>query len=64
MPHKEHDYKALKAELDALLEAMQSEELDVDEALAKYERGQQLIAELQDYLKTAENKIIKRAAGK
>lgn len=54
---KESDYKTLKAELDLLLDAMQSDDLDVDEALTKYKRGRQLIRELQEYLKTAENKI-------
>lgn len=63
MTHKEQDYKSMRAELEALLEAMQSEDLDVDEALAKYERGKQLITQLQEYLQTAENKIVQRKLG-
>lgn len=57
---KEPDYKALRAELDAVLERMQSDELDVDEALASFERGKALINQMKDYLKTVENKIVKR----
>lgn len=60
MANKDRDYKTMRAELEELLSAMQSEDLDVDEALAKYERGQQLISQLQAYLEAAENKIIKR----
>lgn len=63
MARKAQDYKTMRAELEALLDAMQSEDLDVDEALAKYERGQQLIVELHEYLKEAENKIVKRGTG-
>lgn len=63
MTHKEQDYKSMRAELEALLEAMQSEDLDVDGALAKYERGKQLITQLQEYLQTAENKIVRRKLG-
>lgn len=59
MAHKATDYKTMMAELQALLADMQSGELDVDEAIAKYERGQKLIAELGGYLATAENKITK-----
>lgn len=60
---KEPDYKALRAELDVVLERMQSDELDVDEALAAFERGMALIDEMKDYLKAAENKIVKRQKG-
>lgn len=52
------DYKTMMAELQSLLSDMQGEELDVDLAIQKYERGQQLIVELDDYLKTAENKLL------
>lgn len=60
MANKDRDYKTMRTELEELLSAMQSEDLDVDEALAKYERGQQLISQLQAYLEAAENKIINR----
>ncbi len=54
------DYKTMMAELDRLLADMQSDNIDVDEALQKYERGQQLVGELQKYLESAENTITKR----
>lgn len=52
-------YKQLQAELDDVLEGIQSEELDVEEAIKLYEQGEKLIRELETYLKTAENKIKK-----
>ena len=57
---EKHDYKTMTAELAQLLEEMQSPDLDVDEAIVKYERGQKLIADIRAYLETAENKIVKR----
>lgn len=51
------DYQSLMAELQRLLADMQDDAVDVDTALQKYERGQELIAELNKYLETAENKI-------
>lgn len=50
-------YQELKAELDQIMAELQREDLDVDEALKHYQRGQELIQKLQDYLKTAENKL-------
>ena len=50
-------YADMMAELQELLIALQSSTIDIDAALAKYERGQKLVEELQVYLKTAENKI-------
>ena len=52
------DYKVLLAELQALLRAMQSEELDVDEMLRQYARGQELITQLEQYLEYAETKVV------
>jgi exodeoxyribonuclease VII small subunit len=51
------DYQALKNELDGIMQALQQEELDVDEALKHYERGLELIKTLETYLKTAENQV-------
>ena len=53
-----NDYKVLMQELQELLVDMQTEELDVDAAINKYKRGQELIAQLKKYLKTAENQIV------
>ena len=51
------DYQTAMAELQHLLADMQDDDVDVDEALKKYERGQELIAQLSSYLEAAENKI-------
>lgn len=52
-------YTELKKELDEVLLAMQSEELDIDKALALHARGSELVAELEQYLKKAQNRIEK-----
>ena len=57
MAKKEFDYVAAMAELQALLSDMQNEAVGVDDALQKYERGQELIKQLNAYLAAAENKI-------
>ena len=57
---KEFDYQQTMRELQQLLADMQGDSLDVDEALQKYERGQELIAQLGKYLEQAENKITVR----
>ncbi len=49
----------LQTELDELLLWFESDKVDIDEAVAMYEHGLQLIAELQTRLKTAENTIKK-----
>jgi len=57
MTSKKTDYAALNAELEEILAKLQSGELNIDEALPAYERGMALVKELEDYLKTAENKV-------
>jgi exodeoxyribonuclease VII small subunit len=54
---KELDYRALSDELETILLALQQDGIDVDMAMAKYERGLELIKQLEGYLKTAENKV-------
>jgi exodeoxyribonuclease VII small subunit len=51
------DYRALQNELDEVLTSLQSGDLTIDEALKAYERGQEIVAQLEKYLKQAENKI-------
>jgi len=60
MAKQQMDYQSMMRELQQLLADMQDDDVDVDAALAKYERGRQLIKELNDYLETAENKVTKR----
>jgi len=56
---KNIDYKALSAELDDVLEKLQSGDLDVDEAVKAYERSMEISKQLETYLQEAENKVIK-----
>ena len=56
------DYRMLSAELDELLAKLQSGELNIDEALPAYERGLELVKELETYLKDAEQKVTKLTA--
>ena len=53
------DYKKLNNELEEIINKMQSDDLDIDEAIKQYERGMKLLDELQTYLKQAENKVTK-----
>ena len=57
--NSEVNYKDLKDELDNILVSLQSDSIDVDESLIKYERGREIINQLTDYLKNAENTITK-----
>lgn len=52
-------YKQLRAELDEVLAWFDADNLDVDQAIVKYEQAIKLTNELQDYLKQAENKLTK-----
>lgn len=64
MAKSNKNYRELQLELDELLGNLQSDELDIDEAMKAYERGMALAKELEDYLKTAENKITKIQASR
>jgi exodeoxyribonuclease VII small subunit len=56
------DYQTLQTELDSVMAELQREDLDVDAALKHYQRGLELIQQLQQYLQTAENKVIELKA--
>ena len=53
------DYRAMSDELESIVADLQQDDIDVDVAMQKYERGLDLIKQLEKYLKTAENKIEK-----
>lgn len=53
------NYQAISAELAAIMEWFESDKVNLDEAVAKYEQALRLITEIETYLKTAENKIRK-----
>lgn len=51
------DYQKLQAELDGIMHDLQREDIDVDEALKRYERGLGIIKELEKHLAKAENRV-------
>lgn len=51
------NYQELKDELDTILENLQREDLDVDAALKDYQRGLELVRQLEAYLASAENTV-------
>ncbi len=52
-------YQEMTIQLDTLVAELQNSNLDIDEALKKYEEANKLISKMEVYLKTAENKIKK-----
>jgi exodeoxyribonuclease VII small subunit len=59
MPSKDSKvtYEQLNSEIENIMAELSREDLDVDLAVKYYERGLELVADLQNYLNTAENKI-------
>ncbi|MFO0781490.1 MAG: exodeoxyribonuclease VII small subunit [Candidatus Saccharimonadales bacterium] len=55
-------YEELKSELDAISMELQNGDLDVDQTVQKYERGLELVKQLQSQLTAAENTITKLQA--
>jgi exodeoxyribonuclease VII small subunit len=53
------DYSDMQNELNEIVNDLQSGNIDVDDAMKKYDRGQELVKEISEYLKNAENKITK-----
>ena len=55
-------YAELSDELSQIIEWFESDNVDLDEAIVKYEAAVKLIAAMQDYLKNAQNTISKITA--
>lgn len=53
------DYQKLNQELETLLVDLESGNGDIDKAIKQYQRGMEIVKELETYLKTAENKVQK-----
>ncbi len=53
----EKSYQDLETELQGIIAWFESDTFDVDEAVKKYERGLELVKELEMYLGTAENTV-------
>ncbi len=59
MTQKDFDYRKLNEELEVILAQMDSTDMDVDEAIKHYQRGMEIVEQLEAYLKGAENKVQK-----
>lgn len=59
MVNKKTDYAALQRELDDILDRLQHNEVDIDTAVKSYERGMEIVKELEVYLAKAENTVTK-----
>jgi exodeoxyribonuclease VII small subunit len=59
MSEKKKTYRQLRDELDQILFWFDGEDLDVDEAIEKYDKAKALIVELESYLAASEQKITK-----
>jgi exodeoxyribonuclease VII small subunit len=58
-------YRELMEELDVVMQALQTTDLDVDAAIVQYEKGIGITRQLESYLATAENKLteLRKSAG-
>jgi exodeoxyribonuclease VII small subunit len=50
-------YRDMSDELADIIAWFESEDIDLDEATAKYEQATKLLGQMESYLKNAENKI-------
>lgn len=57
MTKKPRNYQDLSEQLNELLAWFDGDQIDVDEAIAKYEQAIQLTKQLEEYLTNAENKL-------
>jgi len=57
MPEEKFNFTKAYKEIEEINEWFQKEEIDLDEALKKYERGMELIKKCKERLKQAENKF-------
>ncbi|MEI6249299.1 MAG: exodeoxyribonuclease VII small subunit [bacterium] len=59
MSDKNLDYKKLSTELDEILDKLRSGDVDIDESITYYEKGNKIISDLEKYLKESENRFKK-----
>ena len=57
MPEEKFNFTKAYQEIEEINEWFQGEEIDLDEALRKYERGMELINQCKERLKETENKF-------
>jgi exodeoxyribonuclease VII small subunit len=56
-PKPQKSYRQMADELNGLVEWFESDQLNLDEAVAKYEQAMQLLEQMENQLKTAENRV-------
>jgi len=61
---KPKSYREMSQQLEEIMEWFESGDIDIDEAIKKYEEATKLLDEMEKYLKTAENKIKKISTAK
>jgi exodeoxyribonuclease VII small subunit len=61
---KSDSYRKMSEELDNILTWFESGDVDLDEAVNKYQQALELLDSMEDYLKTAQNKVHKISATK
>ncbi|MGH7157160.1 MAG: exodeoxyribonuclease VII small subunit [Candidatus Saccharimonadales bacterium] len=58
---KAKTYQQMADDLASLVDWFESDQVNLDEAVRKYEQAMRLLDEMEDYLKSAQNKIKKIA---
>lgn len=58
MIKKDLNYIQVRAELDDLLAWFESDDVNIEEAIAKYQRAEELLEQLDEYLSDTQAKII------
>jgi len=58
---KPKTYQQMADELNSLIEWFESDSVNWDEAVGKYEQAMELLAQMENFLKAAENKVKKIA---
>lgn len=51
------NYTQLRSELEQIIKWFESEDIDIDQAIGKYEEALGLVKDIEKYLKEAENKL-------
>lgn len=54
-------YQQMADELNGLIEWFESDQVSLDEAVGKYEQAMELLKQMEDFLKAAENRVTKIA---
>ncbi len=62
-PKNPKNYQAMTDQLNQLVEWFETDQLDLDQAVDKYQQALELLKQMEDYIKTAENRV-KRIAAK